>query len=101
MRDSTTYYCNLGYHLLLLSENSKIPLKNSNGVKQATNNAEQFLSNLSQIPKANLGIAATNCLIIDVEKLSSNCNFLFWRCRSILAVMAICIIATLFSGFRS
>ena len=67
MRDSTTYYCNLGYHLLLLSENSKIPLKNSNGVKQATNNAEQFLSNLSQIPKANLGIAATNCLIIDVD----------------------------------
>lgn len=60
-------YCELGYHIFPLVENSKIPHKDTKGVKDASNDPEKNDKYLSRFPNANWAIAAKNCFVIDVD----------------------------------
>ena len=62
-------YCDFGYPVFLLTENSKFPLKGSKGVKEASTDPEKVREYLSRYPMANpnLAIAAQNILVIDVD----------------------------------
>ncbi len=69
-------YARIGCSVFPLTPNSKVPLRGSNGHKDATTNEAQIRQWWNQCPEANIGMACrlSNLLAIDLDRHSSEAD---------------------------
>ncbi len=60
-------YAEKGFKVFPLTPNTKIPLKNTKGSKEATSNKEIIKEWWSSVPNANIGLVTSNFFVLDID----------------------------------
>jgi putative DNA primase/helicase len=75
LAESAIHFAELGYQVFPLASRSKLPMKNSHGLLDATSDADQVAAWWDAEPSANIGIRTDGLVVIDpdlIDKESAN-----------------------------